>query len=333
MKSRKLMVVLIFTAVIAGIVVFWYAKRQPPSTEPRLTVSLNSWIGWAPLYLAQDKGIFKKDGVSVDLVRIEDTGARKDTMISGKVDGYATSLDNFQLDSAAGVPGRIVMLFDESFGADGIVAKNSIHTVNDLKGKTVAFQPGLPNHFLLLQVLQDDGLSYKDIKPVDMDADKAGAAFVAGSLDAAVTWEPWLTKASESGNGHILISTRQKPGVIVDALAFRDDVLSTRKQGVSAFVQAWFDSLQYWKDHPSESEAVMAKDYNLSVQDFQSQVSGVKFLDKAENLQMFGTETAPGPAYATFDAAGRFWKLTGVSQNAPTSAKDRIDPSFVQRSK
>src|SRR5205823_6256730 len=125
-----------------------------------------------------------------------------------------------------------------------IVAKNSIQTVADLKGKTVAFQPGLPNHFLLLQVLQDAGLTYKDIKPVDMDADKAGAAFVAGALDAAVTWEPWLTKASQSGHGHILINTRQKPGVIVDALAFRDDVLSERKQAVAALVQAWFDALQ-----------------------------------------------------------------------------------------
>jgi NitT/TauT family transport system substrate-binding protein len=92
-----------------------------------------------------------------------------------------------------------------------------------------------------------------------MDADKAGAAFVAGALDAAVTWEPWLTKASESGHGHILITTRQKPGVIVDALAFRDTVLSQKKQAVAALVQAWFDALQYWKDHPAESDAIMAK--------------------------------------------------------------------------
>src|SRR5579864_2684839 len=259
MKNRKLVLSLTtYFIIVLGFVVLSCKSRQSQTEQPHLTISLNSWIGWAPLYLAQEKGIFKKDGVSVDLTRIEDTGARKATMIAGKVDGYATSLDNFQLDSTEGVPGKIVMLFDESYGADGIVAKNSIRNVSDLKGKSVAFQPGLPSHFLLLQVLQDGGLTYKDIKPVDMDADKAGPAFIAGTLDAAVTWEPWLTKASQSGHGHILVSTREKPGVIVDALAFRNDVLSAKKQGVLAIVQAWFDALQYWKEHPQESEAIMA---------------------------------------------------------------------------
>src|SRR5438105_3541095 len=103
MKNRKLITLVILVIVaVAAIVV--YKTRQPHTQQQHLTVSLNSWIGWAPLYLAQEKGIFQKDGAAVDLVRIEDTGARKNTMISGKVDGYATSLDNFQLDSAQGVP-------------------------------------------------------------------------------------------------------------------------------------------------------------------------------------------------------------------------------------
>jgi NitT/TauT family transport system substrate-binding protein len=334
MKNRKLTWLVVFLALAVAIgAVLIYTSQQQPVKEARLTVSLNSWIGWAPLYLAQEKGIFQKDGVAVELTRIEDTGARKTTMISGRVDGYATSLDNFQLDASEGVPGKIVMLFDESYGADGIVAKNSIKTIPDLKGKSVAFQPGLPSHFLLLQVLQDNGLTYKDINPVDMDADKAGAAFISGKLDAAVTWEPWLTKASQSGNGHILISTHDKPDVIVDALAFRDEVLTSKKQASAAFVQAWFDALAYWKDHPSESEAIMAKSYNLSVQDFQAQVGGVKFLAKADNLKLLGTAATPGPAFATFDTAGRFWKLTGVIQHDPVAAKGRIDPTLVENSR
>src|SRR6185295_9408811 len=180
--------------------------------------TINSWVGWAPLYLAQAKNLF---GTSkLELIRVEETGARKSTMIAGQVDGYGSSVDNFALDATEGVPGRIVMTFDESHGADGIVSKKSIATPADLRGKKVGFQKGLPSHFLLLTVLQAANLSPSDVQQVDLDDDKAGAAFAAGRLDAAVTWEPWISKAAAPANGKILVSTREYPGLIVDALVF-----------------------------------------------------------------------------------------------------------------
>src|SRR6266516_2509267 len=155
-RTKAIFALLIATTVAAFLLLRSRNEIQPQvDTKQTLRISINSWIGWAPLFLAQDKGIFEKDGVKVELSRIEDTGARKSTMISGRVDGYATSVDNFQLDAAGGIPGHIVMLFDESHGADGIVTKKTIHTIQDLKGKQVAFQAGLPSHFLLLTVLKE----------------------------------------------------------------------------------------------------------------------------------------------------------------------------------
>ena len=203
---------------------------QKTEATQELKITINSWIGWSPLYLAKEKGLL--ENTNLIITRVEDTGSRKSTMIAGHVDGYASSVDNFALDSAVGVPGRIVLCFDESYGGDGIVSKKSIKSISELKGKKIAFQRGFPSHFLLLSILKKAGLSSEDIRQIDMDADKAGVAFAAGRLDVAVTWEPWLSKAAEMADGQILVTTKDYPGLIVDTLVFRPKVLKEKKQAV-----------------------------------------------------------------------------------------------------
>jgi NitT/TauT family transport system substrate-binding protein len=65
---------------------------------------------------------------------------------------------------------------------------------------------------------------------VDMETAQAGAAFITKNIDAAVLWEPWLTKAREQGKGYVLASTREYPDLIVDTLAFNRDVIQNPKR-------------------------------------------------------------------------------------------------------
>jgi NitT/TauT family transport system substrate-binding protein len=299
-------------------------ERVDGGDEP-LKITINSWIGWAPLYLAKEKGLY--GNVGVEIIRVEDTGARKSTMISGQVDGYGSSVDNFALDSALGVPGKIVLAFDESFGGDGIVVKQDIATIEDLKNRQVGYQTGLPSHFLLLTVLNKAGLTQDDITHVDMDADKAGAAFAAGHLDAAVTWEPWISKAAETGQGKILITTKELPGLIVDTLVFRNDVLQDRKSDVQAVVSAWFEALEYWNNHKDESDAIMAEAFNLDVPTFRDMYSGVRFFDLTRNLEYFGSNNS-GQIYEVFREASALWKEAGVISEETDPAVS-IDGTFL----
>src|SRR5918912_2663338 len=69
------------------------SNSGPGQPSEPFRVTINSWIGFAPLYIAQEKGLFDKNGVKVELVRIEDTGARKSSMVANKVDAYGASVD------------------------------------------------------------------------------------------------------------------------------------------------------------------------------------------------------------------------------------------------
>ena len=328
MRMRRLLV-LISIAISLGLLGLACApKGQERAEQGRLKFTINSWIGWAPLYVALEEEFF--GSTEVEIVRLEDAGARKSTMISGEVDGYASSLDNFALDSSLGVPGEMVLIFDESYGGDGIVVKESIQSIADLQGEKVAFQKGLPSHFLLLAALKEAGLGPEDVFQIDMDADKAGAAFVSGALDAAVTWEPWISQAAEVSGGRILLTTRDYPGLIVDAAVFRDDVLADRSGAVSDFINGWFRALDYWDANEADAVATMAKAYSLDEDEFRAFAEGVRFFDLAANKAYFGDADSAGKAFEVFNSAGSLWQEAGLVESSG-SAMQRIDPTFVRR--
>src|SRR5262249_15134526 len=114
---------------------------------------------------------------------------------------------------------KVVYLTDTSAGADAVIAKPEIGSVKEMKGRKVAATLGQCNHLLLLKALEKGGLTEKDIELVNMNADDAGAAFAAGKIDVAVTWEPWITKASGEKTGHVIFSSKETPNLILDVLA------------------------------------------------------------------------------------------------------------------
>jgi NitT/TauT family transport system substrate-binding protein len=276
------------------------------AADKPMIISLPTWSGYAPLFLARDKGFFAKYGLDVELSVTQDLSARKQAFAGKRVDALATAHDVQVQVAAVGVPLKIVWAFDDSFGGDGILAKPEIETITDLKGKQVAFMRGSTSHFLLLTALSSVGLTEKDVVTVNMTAGDAGAAFVAGRVDAAVTWEPWLTKGSGSG-GHVLTDTKEFPGVIGDSLSFHADYVKKNPDAVQAFVNAMKDAMEYWHTHPEESNQIMAAGMGITLEEFVATLEGLKLMDYQDNLAFFGTDTEPGALFTTLQNATDFY--------------------------
>lgn len=262
-------------------------SAKSAASEP-LKVTLPTWTGYGPLFLAQEKGFFEKNGVEVDLSIIDGLAERKQALAGGKIDGMATAQDVQVTLAASGIPVQVVWLLDDSYGGDGILVKKDIQSAKELKGKKVAFEVGSTSHLLMLTVLKEAGLTDKDVTVVPMSAGDAGAAFMAGKVDAAVTWEPWLTKGAEA-DGKVLVSTKDLPGIIVDSISFREQVIKERPEDVQAFVNAMAEAMDYWKAHKEESEQIMAEGLKIDVAEFTGTVSGLKFFDKEGNKEQFGS--------------------------------------------
>src|SRR6267143_1980231 len=166
--SKKTLFGIVLVVALAVAAMWYCSRRQRPST---FHVAFNTWVGYGPFYVAKEKGFFKDEGLDVDLQRIEGTGDRRAALIAGRVEALGSTVDDLVVGASQGVPAKMVLGIDQSNGADGIVVVNGIKDIKDLKGKTVAVQPGFVNHFFLLYLLDKNGLSPNDVKIEAMEPD------------------------------------------------------------------------------------------------------------------------------------------------------------------
>jgi NitT/TauT family transport system substrate-binding protein len=297
-----------------------------------LKLGHSTWVGYGPFYIARDKGFFKDEGVDVELVIMEDTPIKMGALMAGQLDLVASTADEFPIYMKPGIGIRYVMAVDNSKGGDGIVATKDITSIKGLKGKKVAFEQGSVSQFFLNALLKDAGMTQNDVEAVNMAATDAGVAFAAGQVDAAVTWEPALSQGAKAPNGHILLTSADKPGLITDVVAATDATLKDKSDDVRAFVRAWYKALDFIKSNPDEANAIMAKGVGGWLSDpqvFAETLTGIEYLDKDKNIAFFGTPEAPGQVTKTLGTALDVWKGFGRIQIEVTPA-DIIDYSFVK---
>lgn len=293
-----------------------------------IRIALNIWPGYGAFFIAEDKGFFEQENVSVDVQIIQGDAEREAALISGNIDGIGMTLDNLVVLRDKDIDVKAIFKYDDSYGADGIVAIKSIASVGDLKGKRISWAPATTSHYFLTQVLKEANLNTKDLDHVAMSSDDGGAAFAAGKLDAAVTWEPWLSKAQQMENGHLLISTKDKP-VVDDVLFMRTNTLEKRRDAIKRFLKACFNAIDYWKEHPTEGNKIIAKNLKLPVKDVEDMLSGIRIMDYEDNVKFFGSADNPGPIYEAFDRCVNAWKQEGIIEASPSSSQS-IDASFIQ---
>lgn len=301
------------------------------SADDTITIAHSTWVGYGPLYIAQEKGFFKANGVNVELVVMEDPKERFPTLMADRIQMIASTVDTALLYMKQPDDYKYVVAIDDSDGGDGIVANKDIKTIADLKGKQVAVNEGSVSEFYLNVLLTKAGLSESDLNVVNMTAGDAGTAFVTKQVDAAVTWEPWLTKGKSTDHGHLLVDSSTTPGLITDALIAKTAWIKDHQKEVAAIVKSWNQAVAYYKSNPDESIAIMAKGVGgwlKDPKDFKETLPGIKFYGADDNKTFFGTADKPGPLYQTVKAAIDVWSSHGKMQVKATP-ENLIDYSFV----
>lgn len=303
---------------------------QQPAKEP-IKIALPTFTGYGPLVIAKEKGFFQNKGLDVQLEVIDGLGERKQALAANKIQAMATALD--VIVSIEDVPTKLVWAFDSSNGADGLLVRNDkgINSISDLKGKEIALQEATTSHFFMLNMLAKAGLTDKDVKIINMTAGEAGAAFVAGKVDAAVTWEPWLSKGVKAG-GKVLVSTKDAPGLIADIVGFRADFVKAHPDQVQAFVAALKEATDFMLNNKEEANKIMAAGFKMKPEDISADVKTLKFYDLKGNLEFFGTADKPGQIYDVTKKAGEFYINQKKISKQP-NVNDMIDASFMAKLK
>ncbi|WP_437971323.1 ABC transporter substrate-binding protein [Sorangium sp. So ce260] len=301
----------------------------PPLTPIKLTVGHDLWIGYSGVFVANELELFKKAGLSVELKPFSNPGDTLAALASGQLDVGLTTLQNLAvLNGNSETDVVAIALVDSSNGADAVVAKDGIATMADLKGKTVALTLGEVNHMLFLFGLEKSGISPGDVKITSMSADDAGAAFVAGKVDAAVTWEPWITKATKNG-GHVIFTSASMPDTITNSVAVQKSKLASGSEAYTRLLGAIDQGVRTLRSEPDKAYPIIGKYLNASPEDVKGMLSGDKIYDLADNKQLFGTADKAGPVFASVKSVIDFTVQSKLVKKAP-APESLLDPRFVR---
>jgi NitT/TauT family transport system substrate-binding protein len=316
---RRSIAMLLVTAMLGGLAPF-PAIAAPAS----LRIGVPVWVGWMPWWVAKEKGLFKRNGVNVELRNFAVQGDAVQALASGKLDGASVATNDILTVNAGGPKASVVVLHDESAGADMLVTRG-IDDPRKLKGQRIAVEVGGVSHFFLDKLLALQGLQESDVTVVNMAAADAGAAFASGAINAAVTWEPFGSQAVKAG-GRLLLTSKDTPGAIVDVLGIRNDVLKKRPDQVRRLLKSWFDALDYVAQNRAESFAIMAKASGVPVEEFEEMWAGVRIISLADNRAALSRSA--GSFLATVEEMSRFMVAQKLLAKG-VAAQGMVSPDFL----
>lgn len=290
------------------------------------------WIGYGPFYVAEALDLFKKSNLKVKLQFFTDPALIPAAMASGAVDGAMLTYDQVIGEVAKGRSAKVVMPIDYSNGGDAIVADASVTQVADFKGKAVAFNPLSPPDFLLSYALSKNGLSEKDIKPVNMTPEAIPAAMASGKVPVGVTYEPSVSQILSQGGGKkfkVVFSSKDAPGLIADVLVFDDKAIKAKPAQIKGLIQGYLDGLAYMKAKPDEAAKIIGKAMGVSAKEAKEQLGGVYNIPLAEMPKAYAKGTDTTSYYASGAVIGKILKDKGQITAIPAT-EATIDDQFVK---
>lgn len=299
LKKSRLLVVGAIAAVLA--LVGCAAPAAPNQTggaqEVTVRMGIQPWIGYGQWHVAQAKGMLAAKGIKLELIELKSDAEQSAAFASGRIDVDNIAAHTALLLKSQGIGLKLIMVEDNSTTADAILARGDIKSITDLRGKKVAYEQGATSDLLLHAALKANNMTLTDIQAVPMPAADAGSALIAGQVDAAVTYEPYITTAlKESNQISKIYDAAKHPGLISDVLVTSDKFASEHPEVVKTMVQIWFQAVAEYNSNPTEGRRIISEAVNEKPEDLNSAFDGVQYWGKSENESKFGeysTTTLP----------------------------------------
>lgn len=251
--------------------------------EPLLRVATHVWPGYELLYLAREQGYY--DERRIRLVELTSATESASALRSGAVEASALSLDEVLGLVECGTDLRIVLVFDDSAGADVLLARPDIADLAGLRGRRIGVEHSAVGALVLDAALRAAGLTPADIILAPLTVDEQAAAYRAGQVDAIVTYDPISVQLRAEG-ARPLFDSRRIPNQIVDVLAVRGDALPRHGAALERLIAGYFRALRDWRHQAPQSTRLLAPRLGLKPAEVSRAFDGLRLFDLEQNRQM-----------------------------------------------
>src|SRR6476661_5636935 len=317
-----------------------------PMADRTVRFGINVWAGWSPIIYANNgfkpgktwKAANGKD-FKVELVLIDDPIAMRDAYAAGNLHvGWATLdmlplfLEGLRKDSR--VMPRVYQQVDWSNGGDGIVVRDTIKTMADLRGKTVALAQNSPSHYFVLNALINAGVQPAEIDfKFTQDAFQAAAAFNADKrLAGVVSWAPDIYNLEKVKGNKVLVTTSTANKLIADIWFARADFAKDNPDIMEGITRGIFDAMEELKSQDAKQKVakLMAAGYSIPESDALGMLGDAHSTNYAENRDFFLNQNNPTNFERTWATAYFLYKkINAVSEQTPFDQV--MDFSVIQK--
>jgi NitT/TauT family transport system substrate-binding protein len=333
------------------------AQKLPPvkggsnykwdTTEKVVQFPINVWIGWLPIVAANhgfapnnESVFYKKYGFRVNLKLIDDPVVARDAYASGDSQILWGTLDMMvlfapELMKDSRMAPRIYQQVDWSNGGDGIVVRNYIKSVQDLKGKTIVYAQNSPSQYFVNNLLLNAGIQPSQVRhKYTATAFEAAAAFVSDpKIDACVSWAPDIYNIPDKvKNTRILTTTAEANKVIADVWAARADFAKDHPEIIEGLVAGIFEGMQQLKDDTFKARAMawMAEGYGMAPDDIKGMLNDAHSTNFAENKEFFLNANSPSNFERTWKNITFVYKELGLL-DTPIRFDEVMDFSVIKK--
>jgi NitT/TauT family transport system substrate-binding protein len=321
-------------------------SNYKPMADRTVRFAINVWAGWGPIIYANNgfrpgkvwKSPAGKD-FKVELVLIDDPVAMRDAYAAGNLHvGWATLdmlplfLEGLRKDSR--VMPRVYQQVDWSNGGDGIVVRDAIKTMADLRGKTVVLAQNSPSHFFVLNALINAGVQPAEVEfKFTQDAFQAAAAFNADRrLAGAVSWAPDIYNLEKVKGNRILVTTSTANKLIADVWFARADFAKDNPDVMEGIARGIFDAMVDLKGQDAKQKVakLMAAGYSIPEGDALGMLGDAHSTNYAENRDFFLNQNSPTNFERTWSTAYFLYKkINAVTEQTPFDQV--MDFSVIQK--
>lgn len=298
-----------------------------PEKPDGLRVGINAWPAYEFLYLAQEKGFYRDEGVEVRILEFSSLSDAQRAYERGQINALAsTAIDILETRDHSSRSPQIVQVMDASKGADVILARPGITSLSGLRGARVGVEVESLGGYVLARALEKAGLNPADITMVHMEQPDMEEALRKGNVDAVISYSPYSTKLVRDIKANVIFSSADIPGEVIDVLAVEAETTRKQPQDVIKLLRAYHRAIAYAQQHPAEAYRIMAEREGLTPEEFKvALTNGIELLFESDQKAYF----QPGGKLAvTIDHANRILRQKG-QLNGPDRREGIYTAAFI----
>lgn len=315
--------------LVSGVLTGCGSRPEPPLSQEPIKIGTYLWPGSYWIDVAFEKGWFAEAGLNVQRVNVDRKYfASMDQVVTGELHAMGFPQYDLVRHAAAGHDLTGVIAIDYSEGAEALIARPGIHSLQDLRGKKLAVHRGTYLEYLLSVIAERNGIDLSEITLVDRSNLDAFSDFEAGAVDAILVWEPYGSQAKAAG-GVEIFSTADFPGLTYSVFTLRTDFINAHPREVKALVQVWHRADRYVREHPQEACEIVARFLEEPLASAQDLLKTNRILDVADNGRAFSYAAGFESLHASWRRMNDFMLDRGLAKRRVNSP-DHLDSRFIR---